>query len=394
VKRSSSFLILPLIFGASLFIVSCGGGSVQPAASTPAPPSTPGGGGGTPTPLSFGNVQVANGGASEACPAGLNFAPGVTCYRATVSCPNAMDLGLTFGYQAPSGTPRGTIVLYSGGGGTESGSLSDYGIYTADYVNAGFAVIETAWDGPPGWEDTTNGIAGGSVAHSILAAGCRPATFLNYVFNTPNPFYASGGGRCAQGISGGSGAVAYSLSAYAADAFLDNVELQSGPVFSDIEQGCEVPAAPDVTVCGGNDTWCHLGSLSSWTGPPSYSGTALTAVQGFVGDSSCGGPSPTSSASNSTWKAMSIVNGTSNQNFTYAIPVTAWLCADSSNNSTEQGELFYQQVGATSTSLNVYAVQGCQGAEGVDHGTVPALANANGLTATETDMINACHKIH
>jgi len=45
---------------------------------------------------------------------------------------------------------------------------------------------------------------------------------------------------CALGDSAGSAAVAYSLAYYNAGSYFDNVELLSGPVLSDIEQGCQV----------------------------------------------------------------------------------------------------------------------------------------------------------
>jgi len=400
VKHSSSFLSLPIILAVTILVASCGGGSSQPAISNPPPPppSSPGN-------PSLGSVQNVS---SETCPTNLpgpGFASGMTCYHATVSnCPNALDVGITFGYEAPAGTPNGTIVFFTGSGGLSPGD-DDFNQYTTDYLNAGYAVVETAWDSP--WEDTTNETTGSNVPpHNILAAGCRPATFLSYIFTTQNSqFYASGGGRCAQGFSGGTGALGYSLAEYGADAFLDKVVLQSGPVFSDIEQGCEVPAAAPVTVCGnssgGVEPWCQLGAQAPWTLSPSYSGSTAGAVQAFSGDSSCSGTSTTTQTSNNAWKAMSIVNGGSNTNFNYPnTPITAWLCATQlsgtgpANNSSPQGEFFYQQVGATSTQLKVYAVQNCEGSEGVDHGTIPALADVAGHGEMVSDMTNACHKTH
>src|SRR5208282_4513681 len=50
--------------------------------------------------------------------------------------------------------------------------------------------------------------------------------------------------KCAQGFSAGSSAVAYALAWYGAGSYLDNAELLSGPVFSDIQQGCEYPQPP------------------------------------------------------------------------------------------------------------------------------------------------------
>ena len=57
---------------------------------------------------------------------------------------------------------------------------------------------------------------------------------------------------CAQGFSAGSGALGYALAWYgaatSAEYHLDKVALLSGPVFSDIEQGCEDPIPPPQTV--------------------------------------------------------------------------------------------------------------------------------------------------
>jgi len=389
VKRSWALLALLGMLALMFLMVNCGGGSAQKSTITVPPPSNP-------FSPALGSVQLDNGGSPVTCESGLKFAPGVTCYHATVTCPSTVALGVTLGYQAPAAPAQGTIVLFSGGGGTEAGALSNDSQYTADYASNGYGVVETAWDSA--WEDTTNGSTSNVPAHNLLAAGCRPASLLNYIFSQSTPFYTSGG-RCAQGISGGSGAVAYTMSAYGGDGFLDNAELLSGPVFGDIEQGCEFPPAPEVTVCGdgngGVAAWCHLGpGQSLWAGRPTYMGSALTAVQGFTGDSSCGTATPTSATSNQAWKNESIVNGAASTNFNYTnTKVTGWLCADSSNNSTEQGQFFYQQVGTTATPLNVYPVSNCQGAEGVDTGDVPALSgDPSGFTAVEFDMLNACHK--
>lgn len=390
-------LAASLLLSAAVLTTSCGGGSATSQASLPAPTPAP-----VPVPFdgSLGSVQSVS--QPEACSS--KFETGMTCFHATVSnCPNALDLGLTFGYRAPA-TSLGTIVFFTGSGGEDPGT-SQFNSYADDYFNRGYTVIETAWDSP--WEDTTNGTTGSNVpGHSVINAGCRPASFLNYVF-TQNPNLYSTGGRCAQGFSGGTGALGYSLAAYDMGVLLDKVVLQSGPVFSDIQQGCEVPPAPNITVCGSGDTWCQLGSQAPWTLSPSYSGDTAGAVQDFTGDASCSGAAATSSASDTNWKAQSIVNGNSKISFDFPnTPITAWLCATQAagtggpNNSTSQGEIFYQQVGPTGSPLKVYAVQNCNGSEGVDPGTVPALSNESTHTAVVDDMTmgtlngNACVKTH
>ena len=56
------------------------------------------------------------------------------------------------------------------------------------------------------------------------------------------------GAFCAQGHSAGSSALAYSMSHYGIDR-LDHVELVSGPVMSDLKQGCENPLRPRLRWC-------------------------------------------------------------------------------------------------------------------------------------------------
>jgi hypothetical protein len=122
--------------------------------------------------------------------------------------------------------------------------------YVGSYVAAGYQVVQIAW-GPsaPGidWEYTT--VSGSSNPPSIRAAACRPASFLNWVRN--GGIWAGNGGMCAHGNSAGSAAIAYALAWYDAGAatasngqgYLDKVVLENGPVFSDIEQGCEISSS-------------------------------------------------------------------------------------------------------------------------------------------------------
>jgi len=69
---------------------------------------------------------------------------------------------------------------------------------------------------------------------------------------------------------------------------------------------------------------------------------------------------------------MSIVNQTSGPTFNYATHVTGWVCAtvyqnlQPMNNTSPEGWIFYSAVGAGNTTpLSLYAVQTCDGPEGV-----------------------------
>src|ERR1700730_16538539 len=93
---------------------------------------------------------------------------------------------------------------------------------------------------------------------------------------------------------------------YNAKSFLKNAELLSGPVFSDIKQGCIVPTVGAQTICGSGEYGCSSGT-TSWTDLPQFVAGYRTAVRGWTGDSTCNGSSNTSSTSNAAWLAMSIV---------------------------------------------------------------------------------------
>jgi hypothetical protein len=326
-------------------------------------------------PLPFGSVTGVN--QLQSCPTG--FSSGMSCFQAQMSCPNTDNIGFTYGFQDPAGNPSGTIVFLEGGDGT---SASGSGAYNSGYLDNGFRIVELAWD--TAWE-----LANASSSTSIKAAGCRPATFLNYVFQN----LYRGGGMCAQGDSAGSGAAAYSLAWYGAANFLDKVELLSGPVFGDIEQNCMVPNAPISTVCGDGQLGCNG---APWPDSPAYVGGDNTYLNNWTDDPTCNGGTTTSQASNQRWKAMSIVDGTDDPSFSY--PQTAmagWLCSNVDtiqNNSAAQGEFFYDQFTSfrQTAGYSVTRIDHCSGAEGVEDGVTPQ--GVMGLTAISRDMIAGCFK--
>jgi hypothetical protein len=217
-------------------------------------------------------------------------------------------------------------------------------------------------------------------------------------------------GMCAQGFSAGSAAVAYSLAYYG--AVLDNVELISGPVLSDIEQGCEVPLPPTLTlVCPPGQAGCNLGpGGSDWTASPSFVEMDLGFLRSWTNDSSCVNTSATSPTSNAAWLAQSIVDqstGGAGQGavptFTYSTAMTAWLCRSLQNpssicngsdymhcpnNSASQGEIFYSQITSANAPphYKIYAVDLCNGPEGVPLGYVGSPTGPPAGTALEQDM--------
>jgi hypothetical protein len=322
---------------------------------------------------------------SVTCSDGFN--EGTACYSGTVSCPDTLDIGFTYGIVNPTGKD-GTIVFFNGDDGTTVGFTQYVDAYTPPSHD--FQTVQVIWASP--WEDTGNG-----TGNSLKAAACRPATLMNWLLNQKNVY--NGGGMCAQGASAGSAAVAYSLADYGAYQYLNHVELQSGPVLSDVAMGCN-PDSPPVTVCPGNI--CLTGGEGSWSDPAQYVDGAQNSIStwsGAVGQNACTASNHIPQSQYSAWESMSIVdklNGKSHSTFTYPkTSISGWLCSkppgcDSSscqNNSAAQGQLFYQNV---TTPVSVYRVDACSGTEGVDSGTVPQLNDEAGLQAIIADMVNQC----
>jgi hypothetical protein len=202
------------------------------------------------------------------------------------------------------------------------------------------------------------------------------------------------------------------------------------PLYANISQGCEVPP-PSQTVCGQNDDQkghqigCKLGLLSPWSVSAGYVPPAINGVRSWIDDTppySCAG---TQQGSNPTLLKMSIVDdGTNNPTFVYPnTAMGAWLCQSVQNpdndcvhhfdqnhclnNTSPQGQIFYGTITKGDVqppkSYWIYAVQNCNGPEGVTDSmtTVPGytnggLSNPNGMAAIENDMvsdpINGCVK--
>jgi len=331
-----------------------------------------------PLPLGTINKKAVNQLAS--CPTG--YYAGMTCYQGKVeNCPNTVSLGFTYGYENPVGGILGTIVMFEGGGGTTPYKNA---AFAQKYLQSGYQVVYVAWNSD--WEFTSK-----NRGTSIKYAACRPATFLNYIYQ--NRYL--GGGMCAQGFSAGSAAVGYSLAWYGSASFLDSVELLSGPVFSDVEQGCVVPHSSTVTVCDAGQFGCNG---TEWPDGPAYVGGDQTAVASWSGQPSCNNGRTTTSLANSTWKQMSIVDGTVNPTFTY--PQTAmsgWLCSNVNvvqNDTAAQGNFFYQQFinSRQTAAFSVSRVDRCAGPEGVPEGTTPQ--GVLGLVAVSDSMLSSCVRRH
>jgi hypothetical protein len=332
------------------------------------------------TPLSLGDIDKRSISRLQTCPPG--YYAGMSCFSGEVeNCSNAENLGFTYGYKNPDGDIAGTIIFMEGDGGTDPYSDPSY---TKAYLQQGYQVMYLAWDSD--WEYTGN-----DTGNSIKYAACRPATFLQYVYQN---LYMQGG-MCAQAASAGSGAIAYALAWYGAASYLDNVELLSGPVFSDIQEGCMVPVAPTVEVCPNGEYGC-VGD--QWPDNPAYIDGDQTQVGGWSGLSDCNSGKKTTDTENDAWKQMSIVDGTDDPSFNYPqTSIAGWLCSNLNtvqNNSAAQGEFFYQQFlgPGQAAGFSVTRINYCDGVEGVTQGQTPS--GESGLEAITADMLGACFKRH
>ena len=332
-----------------------------------------------PLPLGHVNLPVR----SVSCPDGYD--PGTLCYSSTVSCPDALDIGFTYGVVDPGGKD-GTVIFFNGDDGTTVGFsqyVQAYGPPAHDYQS-----VQVVWATP--WEETGNG-----TGSSLKTAACRPATLMDWLLNQKNVY--NGGGMCAQGASAGGAAIAYSLAEYGA-RYLNHVELESGPVLSDVSMGCN-PNASSITVCPGRE--CLTGREGSWPDSPIYvdgNQDSISTWTGAYGQNACAADG-ISQNQYTAWKNMSIVDGNrSDSTFTYPkTSLSGWLCSkpvgcDScQNNSAAQGQIFYQNV---TTSKSVYRVDNCLSTEGVDQGTVPEFDGESGLQAIIDDMVSQCSAPH
>jgi hypothetical protein len=364
-------IAIALLATASALMIACAGTSaVQPP--PPPPPYQP---------LPLGSVSGVT--TLPSCLSGMS--PGETCYTATISCPNTVDIQVVFGVITPAGTSKGTVPIFIGGGGTVPAG----GTYISAYASAGFQPVEVIWN--TDWETT-------GMTANIKVAACRAATLLYYLYKN---FY-SGGGMCAQGFSAGSAAVAYALTEYGAGSYLDNVELESGPVLSDLSAGCN-PTSSTVTVCASG---CNTGQEGSWPDAPQYVNGDEDRIDnwsGVSGNNVCTGPD-IPSTQYTTWKQMSVVDGMPDA--TFGFPKTGmagWLCSNTSvncsggacqNNSAAEGQIFYSQIVNPSAPFAVYRVDQCNGDEGIDTGFLPPPNNQLASDAVSADMISNCTLRH
>jgi len=117
----------------------------------------------------------------QSCPTGLGFYTTdptypMACTSINISCPNTVQIGMTYGVLNPGGA-NGTVVFFTGGGGEEAAEFpGEEQSYAQIYVGQGYQVVQTSWNSD--WENTNNA-GNGPEAYNIRNAACRIATFLS-----------------------------------------------------------------------------------------------------------------------------------------------------------------------------------------------------------------------
>lgn len=294
------------------------------------------------------------------CPAGA--ARGASCTSIRVSCSGIPDLDATLGVALPTGAARGTVILLSSGTGT---TFFNSG-FTGPYLDDGFRVVQLAWGSA--WE--------GANGAGLTASSCRPSTVFKYVFQTIH-----GGSRtsgfCGQGMSGGGGQIAYSLTQYGLADYFDYVLLAAGPGLSRMDYGCD----PGLYTGPPRDL-CPLLPEA----PIAYGTDVESKVNAWENTTTCGSahPLPPDIA---RWAADSIV--TSNVSFVYPNTGMSWFfCATSPvNESTGQGSFLIDQVVPKNAPPDVNCYSGtCQGEN--------VWQDPNAVAAAESEMLAQCVPNH
>ena len=293
---------------------------------------------------------------------GSGFAANSQCSQATISCPGTVNLQFTYGVK--QGTGAGTILIYNGAAGVNAGGAN----YVASLNPAGFTTVQVAW--ATDWQDT------GLTTKNILTAACRPASVGQFVHSN---LYTTGGYGVLGG-SAGAGAVGYWLAWYGGANILDNVELASGPVYSDVEQGCEVPGANSVTIVPTDG--------SPWTDTLNFRGGPQNGLTTETGYTCRPGTGNTSTSANAGWLAQSTVQ----PGWTSSYPntnISGWVCNNAENNSEAEAWLFFSQI---TSSFSLTAISGCTDSETVDGGYTPQ--GILGSTAISNDLLAQTYNRH
>ena len=179
-------------------------------------------------------------GVVDAGRAGRSCPDGATCTASTVSCPGVPTATATLGVSKARGTPRGVIVMFSGGSGGQWWSKynEDVTAMVPLIRDMGLTLVEVKWTGGI-W---TN--AGVLADYGVPAFMCRTATIVRYVYDAHFlPMGVPDGplgrcGFCVGGNSGGSDQVGYLLSHFGLGDIIDRAIPSGGPPHSALTKAC------------------------------------------------------------------------------------------------------------------------------------------------------------
>ncbi len=159
---------------------------------------------------------------------------GSSCYTVEVSCSDLVGVDdATLKVGAPSATPeRGTILFATGWTGTslwETWSSLAPGVLT-NLQAAGFRTVQLMWTNT--WFRASSGQAAG-----LEHLACRPASVARWVYDNIH-VQSPATAFCAVGHSNGASQVAYMLTQYGLASIVANAQMESGPNWARVDEGC------------------------------------------------------------------------------------------------------------------------------------------------------------
>lgn len=151
-----------------------------------------------------------------------------SCERVLVQCPDTNDLAAELRIRMATTTPaHGWVLLASSQRGADwFDNIGGGDAFIDDLRDAGYHVVERAWDGN-GWFETT------AAESTLPTQACRLATLIDHVARS----YATDLPLCAHGHSGGSMELATAAAFYPVDDDLTYFSVSGGP-YHDLFEVC------------------------------------------------------------------------------------------------------------------------------------------------------------
>jgi hypothetical protein len=300
------------------------------------------------------------------CAAAGNPGGAQTCWQVDVSCPGTVMARAYVALVNAQGTLKGTVDTHNGSGGN-AWLLTNSGAYKA----AGLQTAAIRWDNTVMWEDT------GQQPRSIKVAACRPATVIQWIFDTIHQKHRDSG-FCGEGYSGGSGVMSYALASYGMGDYFDYVMLSQGPPFGRMDCGCGAPNCTPPALCPEI-------SVQSLTAAMPLPGNLIDQWEGTIG---CG----KGTLSMSDFDHLHDDSVDSNDD-TFAYPkthVSGWYCAQQPNGTPAGGAFFLSRVTPQPT---VYCSPNCK-QEDIYNQAATLSNNANVVATMISQMSAECIPRH